>query len=88
MTTRERIEDLLCQRGIFERQAKAIMDYAIPLIDLDMAESGMSKITWNRPSEEYPTVFYAALMLTQINKRVVEWADQNLPMAWWKPMFM
>lgn len=33
MTTREKFEGFLCQRGIFESQAKAIMDYAIPLID-------------------------------------------------------
>jgi len=88
MTTREKFEDILCQRGIFESQAKAIMDYTIPLIDSEMQADGQSKITWNRPAEGYPTSLYAVLMLTQINKRVVEWADQNLPLAWWRPMFM
>lgn len=89
MTTREKFEDTLCQRGIFESQAKAIMDYAIPLIDAEMAKSGVSdRITWNLPAEGYPDALYGALIITHLNKRVVEWAEKNLPMAWWKPMFV
>lgn len=87
MTTRQKIEELLYNRGIFESQAKSIMDYAIPKIDSEMRQSGESLITWDRPSDEYPDALYAALFIAYINQRVVEWAKENLPKAWWIPMF-
>lgn len=89
MTVREKFEEMLYMRGIWDDESNAIMDYAIPLIDSEMQAGGIiSKITWNRPAEEYPESLYGLLMLTHLNKRVVEWADKNAPLAWWKPMFM
>lgn len=74
--------------GIFENTATQIMDYAIPLIDAEMEAENTTKITWNRPADEYPTALYGVLFLTHINKQVLAWAENNMPMAWWKPMFM
>ena len=52
MTVREKFEEMLYMRGIWEDESNAIMDYAIPLIDSEMQAGGIiSKITWNRPAE-------------------------------------
>lgn len=74
--------------GIFENTAVQIMDYAIPLIDAEMEGDKITKITWNRPADEYPDALYAVLFLTHINKHVLAWAETNMPMAFWKPMFL
>lgn len=88
MTVRQKIEAKLCKMGIFESKATQIMDYAIPLIDAEMAAEKTSGITWNRPADEYPDALYAALFITHINRHVLAWAEANMPLAWWKPMFM
>lgn len=53
-----------------------------------MQAEGESAITWDRPAEEYPQALYIVLIITHLERRVVEWADKHLPMAWWKPMFV
>lgn len=93
LTTRQRFEEILYNRGIFEGPAKQIMDYAIPLIDAEMAASEGKegapgyKITWDRPASEYPDAMYAALMITHIPKHVYQWGLDNQPQAFWLPMF-
>lgn len=88
MTTRQKIEAQLFQMGIFENTATQIMDYAIPLIDAEMEAENTTKITWNRPADEYPTALYSVLFVTHINKHVLAWTEINMPIAWWKPMFL
>lgn len=87
MTTREKFEQILYNKGIFESQAKRIMDFAIPEIDAQMREEKTSLITWNLPADGYPDSIYAVLQMTRLNKLVLRWAEENMPLAWWKPMF-
>lgn len=87
MTTRQKFEEMLYNKGIFESQAQKIMDYAIPLIDAEMSSQNTSRITWDLPADGYPDALYAILFLTHLKARVLEWAEQNMPLAWWKPMF-
>lgn len=88
MTVRQKVEAQLFQMGIFENTAAQIMDYAIPLIDAQMKEQKTSLIAWDSDAENYPQVMYAALFVTHINRHVLALAENNMPMAWWKPMFM
>lgn len=88
MTTRQKIESVLSEMGIFESTASQIMDYAIPLIDAEMAADKTGRITWDLPADGYPPELYAALFVTHINRHVLSWAESNMPLAWWQPMFL
>lgn len=78
---------MLYDMGIFETQAKEIMDFAIEEIDLLRTQEYPYQITWDRPASEYPEAFYNVVFAVKIKPQVFAWAEQNMPMAWWKPMF-
>lgn len=78
---------MLYAMGIFETQATRIMDFAIAEIDKQKTDADPYQITWNRPASEYPEAFYNVVFWIKIKPQVFAWAEQNMPMAWWKPMF-
>ena len=86
-TTRQKIESRLCDLGLFESQATKILDYAIPLIDSEMKQQEINLITWDRPAVEYPDFLHALLFDIYLKKHVYQWAEENMPQAWWKPIF-
>ena len=81
MTVREKIENMLVQNGMFESQAKEVMDLAIDDLNKDNY-----KITFDRPSNEYPDPFYIVIFL-RIKPIALKWINENKPLAWYKPMF-
>lgn len=95
LTTRGWFENWLYNHGIFEDKAKAITDVIVEKVNAKMeAEAAKTpnavgyKITWDRPASEYPEAFYTTLILTQgIKKIVFDWAEENMPMAFWKVAF-
>lgn len=87
MTTRQKFEQMLYDMGIFATQAKQIMDFAIAEIDKQRTDEDHYRITWDRPAYEYPEAFYSLVFWVKIKPQVFAWAEQNMPMAWWKPMF-
>lgn len=87
MTTREKFESMIFNNGVFENQAKAMMDFAIPKIDAQMQEQKTQTLTWDRPCSEYPSAIYATVFMIFVRPLVVEWIDKNLPQAWYRPMF-
>ena len=87
MTTREKFEAMIFEHGVFESQAKAMMDFAIPKIDAQMVEQQTQILTWYRPSIEYPNAIYATVFMIYVRPLIVEWIDANLPLAWYRPMF-
>lgn len=82
MTTRQKFEEILVSNGMFESQAQKVMDTAIPIIDTKHDY----KMTWDRPSNQYPDSLYAALYMT-IKPIALQWINDNIPKAWFKPMF-
>lgn len=83
MNTREKFESMLIENGMFENQAKEVMDVAIPVLDNMVSDY---KFTWDRPAEEYPDVIYNICFMS-IKPIALEWIEKNAPMAWYKPMF-
>lgn len=83
MNTRQKFESMLIERGMFESQAKEVMDLAVPVLD---GQVDNYKITWDRPSEEYPDVLYN-VMFHSVRKVALKYIEENIPMAWFKPMF-
>lgn len=82
MTTKEKIKALLVDRGMFDSQAEQVLAIAIP----KMEEVMPGRITWERPSEEYPDQIYTLLWM-QVKGIAKEWIAENKPEAWYRPMF-
>jgi len=87
MTTREKFEQIIFNHGVFESQAKAMMDFAIPKIDAKMDAQEVQKLTWHLDADGYPNALYATVFMIYIKPLVVEWIDENLPLAWYRPLF-
>ena len=83
MNTREKFESMLVENGMFENQAKQVMTVAIPVLD-EMVDN--YKFTWDRPSEEYPKELYSVVFLS-LKPIALKWIDENIPLAWFRPMF-
>lgn len=84
MTTRQKFEKMLFQNGMFEEQARKVMDQAIPVIE---AISPDYRMTWDRPADEYPDAIYSVLWPT-VRKEALKWIDTNIPKAWFRGMFL
>lgn len=84
MTTKERLEHMLMDIGCSEKQAKAIMDIAIPKIEAVIPEY---KITWDRPAREYPDMLHR-LWFMEAKEVGLKWIDENCPRAWFREMFV
>lgn len=82
MTTKERLIEMCVARGMFEDQAKQVVELAIIKID------GMDnyKTTWDRPANEYPDSLYIVMFMI-VKDVALEWIDKNIPQAWFRPMF-
>lgn len=88
-TTRQRFEQMIFQRGVFENQAKSIMDYAIPLVNAQYESQEIAhRIDWNGLADGYPETFYSMTFHVNIKPFVIAWIDQNLPQAWFRSMFI
>jgi hypothetical protein len=83
MNTREKFEEMLVNNGMFEHQAKEVMDIAIPIIDGTVKGY---KFTWNRPYEEYPIQVYSVIWGTTVKEIALKWINENMPLAWYKPL--
>lgn len=84
MTTREKLESMLIERGMSVQQANEVMDLAKPKID-EVADN--YEISYDRPASEYPDIIYNTLFLF-IKPIALKWIEENKPLAWFKPMFI
>lgn len=82
-TVRQKLEKMLIANGMFESQAKEVIEIAIPSLN-DLVDD--YKITFDSPSSDYPNRLYNTLYLI-IKPIALEWIEENKPMAWFKPMF-
>lgn len=85
MTTLQRFEEMLTNNGVFESQAKQIMELAKPKFAETMPEYN---VTWERPANEYPNAFYTIGFATIVKPAALQWIDENLPKAWFRAMFV
>jgi len=84
MTTRQRFEKMLTDMGVFDSQAAAIMELAIPMFSEASPEYS---VTWDRPASEYPDAFYRVTFVL-VKRAALQWIDANLPQAWFRAMFV
>lgn len=83
MTVREKFQQMLIERGMFDTQANEVMDLAIPEIQSMFDDY---QITFNSPADQYPSMIYGLIFLA-IKPIALKWIEENKPMAWFKPMF-
>lgn len=89
MTTRNYLETYLEQRGMSFHQAVLCTDFCIDKLNAQIEiddNFNDYKITWNRPSDEYPNVLLRTLTF-MMNPNVLEWIEENIPNAWFKRVF-
>ena len=84
MTTREKLEHMLFEKGMFVQQASKVMDAAIPIID---AISDEFKISWDSDCEDYSEEMYEFLW-SIVKKEALVWIDNNVPKVWFRENFI
>ena len=84
MTVREKLESMLVANGMFENQAKEVIELSIPKLN-ELADDYI--ITFENPSNQYPDMIYNLWYMT-IKPIALKWIDDNKPMAWFREMFV
>jgi len=75
---------MLTQNGMAESQANEVMKLAIPKMNNIVEDYN---IDFNDSSDTYPEPIYTVLFMT-VKQTALEWIETNVPMAWFKPMFI
>lgn len=88
MTVKEKLIDMLVSRGMFESQAKTVIELAIPEIEKDANEVGSYSIDLDSPEEDYPEALYKAWFKVIIKPIALKWIDENKPHAWFRDIFL
>ena len=78
-TFRQWAHAYLVSRGMFDKQADAVLE------SLALAPDPMQG-RWNDCIDDYPDVVLNAVSLS-LDAHAVKWIEENLPNAWFKPMF-
>jgi len=83
MTTREKLEAKLTERGMSKQQACEVLNLAIPEIE---AKTPQYQITWNGRADDYPEVIYS-IWFSILKPIALKWIQTNKPQAWFLPIF-
>jgi len=84
MTVKEKLINMLVEYGMFEEQAKEVIELAIPKLN-ELADDYV--ITYDAPDDQYPTGVYTVWFIS-IKKIALQWIDENKPEAWYREMFL
>lgn len=79
-TTHERLRSALVNCGMFPDHADAVIARA----KADLEDGYI--VTWDRSADEYPPQLFA-LWFYICKPHALAWIDENLPKAWFRPMF-
>lgn len=81
MTFRQWAENFCVQNGMFPQQAKEVVER---LIDSPASEAMAGR--WDSNVDGYPPQMRSVILIGLKNE-ALSWIDQNLPAAWYRPMF-
>lgn len=84
MNVRGKLEGMLVSNGMFENQAKEVIDLAIPKLN-ELVDD--YTISFESPSSDYPDMVYNIWFMT-IKPIALKWIDDNKPMAWFRELFV
>lgn len=83
MSTKDRLIRMCFECGMFENDAKQVVESAIPDIDALVSDY---QITWDQPADGYPNQLYAIWFIT-VKEHAIKWIDKNCPQAWFREVF-
>ena len=83
MTVCEKLVSMLVGDGMFEEQAKEVIELAKPVLN-QMA--GGYDIKYEQPEDNYPAILYPIWYMS-VKPVALEWIKSNKPNAWFRPMF-
>lgn len=81
MTFRQWAEDYCVQNGMYEKQAKEVVQQ---LIDHPASEAMAGR--WDSNMDDYSPQMKNVLLLG-LKHQALAWIDKNVPKAWYRPMF-
>lgn len=93
MTTLEKIKRIVQTANteqaivLHDSMVEEIMPKVIDAINNQCKDIGYDGVTYNRHQSEYPEAFYKVLYLNTIRQTVLDYLEENHPMAWFKPMY-
>lgn len=79
-TIREYFEEKLQSMGMFENQAKGVMDSVVS------TQGSVMIGRWSDDVNDYPPVMTNILWL-EVEVAALDYIDTNCPQAWFRPMF-
>lgn len=82
MTLEEKLRQLLVEHGLFESQADAVIQ-SVKADDANEAMLGR----WGDAVDDYPPQMLAMLWLST-KRHALSYIDANLPLAWFRPLFV
>lgn len=80
MTFQEFAEKFLEERGMFPNQAEQVIQHV-------KANHPEMELRWSDNVSGYPPVMQDVIATT-LQSEGLAWIDRNLPMAWYRPMFV
>ena len=84
MTVREKLEGMLIANGMYEQQAKEVIDLSIPLLN-QLTDN--YKIQFESQWYHYDYMLYN-LWYMNIKPIALKWIDENKPNAWFRDIFL
>ena len=84
MTVAEKLVDMLGQNGMATQHATQVFELAKPELNKVVDDY---TITFNARSSDYPDVCYK-LWFELMKPIALQWIDENLPQAWYRPIFI
>lgn len=84
MTVTEKIQGKLIENGMFDSQAKEVMLLVVPRLRKLVSGYG---IDLDGQSSAYPDIIHT-ILFADIKPIALKWIDENIPMAWYRPMFV
>lgn len=83
MTVEQTLLKYLTDRGMSDNQAKEVLADYLKSVSKDTNY----QITLSSDSGAYPQAVYNAFF-SGLNHQAIQWIEKNIPLAWFKPMFL
>jgi len=84
-TVESKLISMLIANGMFESQAKEVMQIALPKLKKETTLKDYS-INFSDSDGAYPPIIYN-ILFSLLKPIALKWIEENKPMAWYKPMF-
>lgn len=82
MNFKEWCKQHLTERGMFDKEASAVIESVIAAEENEAMED-----RWDHNTDDYPESITNILQIT-LDHHAIKWIDENAPRAWYRGMFV